>query len=213
MRMAYALVYGLAFPLSAVGADAPRVTYLDVETLGNRQLGADQDDLQGNNLSNVPRGEQELAGSRFKIGNAYIHLKGEKQPDLPAKVAGIKVGAAFRKLHILHSTAHGFGMGVEKDGTEIGSYVIRYADKTEERVPVIYGEDVRDWWAWPEQAEVTRGKVAWEGSNDAADQNMVKIQLFSKVWTNPHPEKKVDTIDFESENTKCDPFLIALTIE
>jgi hypothetical protein len=60
---------------------------------------------------------------------------------------------------------------------------------------------------------VTRAKEAWTGTNPASAMYERKIRLYSVAWTNPHPEKRVASIDFASLNTKCDPFLIALTLE
>ena len=40
-----------------------------------------------------------------------------------------------------------------------------------------------------------------------------KIRLYAMVWTNPHPDKPVAAIDFQSAGTECDPFLVALTLE
>jgi hypothetical protein len=210
--MFYALVYSLVVPVSAA-ADDTKLTYLDIQPQTNQKLSRDQGDLEGNNLKNVPTGEQELGGLKFKIGESMIHLKGEFEPDLPAKVAGIKVDAPFTKLYILHSTCHGAGMGEQEEKSEVAAYVIHYADKSEERIPVLYGEDVRDWWFPEDSPGVTKGKVAWVGTNPPATDNSCKIRLYSKVWTNPNPDKKVETIDYESKNTKCDPFLIGLTIE
>jgi hypothetical protein len=121
------------------------------------------------------------------------------------------VGARFDVLHILHSTMFGKGFGVE-DGTVIGAYVVRYADRSDERIPIVYGEDVRDWWRDSDPAEASRGKVAWVGKNRAAGDDS-EILLFSGEWRNPHPDKRVAAIDFETKDTACAPFLIALTLE
>jgi hypothetical protein len=213
MRWLAAFVCGLALPLGALAGEDSKWTYVDIQPQGNHKLAEDQGNFEGNNLAKVPKGEQEMADSRFKIGEQLIHLKGESEPELPQKVEGIKVDAKGDKLHILHATGHGEGGGTQDDGTEIGSYVVHYSDKTEERIPIVYGEDVRDWWDWPDRPDVTRGKVAWTGSNAASEQNQRKIRLFSMVWKNPHPDKTIASIDYESENTKCDPFLVAVSLE
>lgn len=33
------------------------------------------------------------------------------------------------------------------------------------------------------------------------------------VWDNPHPEKEIATIDFESAEAECGPFLVAVSAE
>src|SRR5262249_49495450 len=98
------------------------------------------------------------------------------------------------------------------DGTEIGTYVIRYKDGTVERIPIIYGADVRDWWRSSDSESPSRGKIAWAGKNAAAGPDD-EIRLFSSTWKNPHPDKKVASLDFETNDTPAAPFLVALTLE
>ena len=33
----------------------------------------------------------------------------------------------------------------------LGNYVIRYADRSQEKVPIDYGKNVVDWWHFPTQ--------------------------------------------------------------
>jgi hypothetical protein len=61
-------------------------------------------------------------------------------------------------------------------------------------------------------ADPSLGKLAWAGKNAAAGEDD-QIRIFSSEWKNPHPDKKVMSIDFETKNTVCAPFLIALTLE
>jgi hypothetical protein len=204
----------LALSVAAAGDDAAKKwSFVDIQDKANAKMADDQGQAEGNHLKNVPQGEETLGDAKFKIGENYIHLKGEHEPDLPEKVEGIKVGAAFETLHILHSTGNGEGKEKQDDGSEIGSYVVHYADKTEAKIPILYGEDLRDWWDWPDRPDVTRAKVAWTGSNDYSAQNGRKIRLYSIAWKNPHPDKTVTSIDYTSANTHCDPFLIALSLE
>lgn len=209
------ILLSLSAVAAAAAGDAPATKWrpLDIQGQANANLADDQGNYPGNHLKQVPQGEQTLAASTFTIGARFIHLKGEKEPDLPAQVKGIKVDAKFKALHILHSTGHGEGMGAQDDGSEIGAYVVHYDDRTEARIPIVYGEDLRDWWDWPDRPEVKRAKVAWTGSNEASTENQRMIRLFSVVWTNPHPDKTVTSIDYTSANTKCDPFLVALSLE
>jgi RNA polymerase sigma factor (sigma-70 family) len=129
----------------------------------------------------------------------------------PEAVRSIKIDGRFDSLHILHSTMFGNGFGVD-GGTEIGTYIVHYADRTKERVPINYGEDVRDWWRSSDPALPSRGKLAWSGKNPALSDDD-EIRLFTSEWKNPRPDAKVVAIDFESRNTVCAPFLVALTLE
>jgi hypothetical protein len=101
-------------------------------------------------------------------------------------VEGVKVGLMVGKLHFLHGTEHSAG-----DGTVIAKYIVHYADKTKAEIEVAYGKDVVDWWAYPNQAAPTTGKLAWEGENEPAKGFDAKIKLYLMSWKNPHPKKKV----------------------
>ena len=39
------------------------------------------------------------------------------------------------------------------------------------------------------------------------------LRLYVTRWENPHPEKKVRTIDFISSTTHAAPFCLAMTVE
>jgi RNA polymerase sigma factor (sigma-70 family) len=188
-----------------------KFTFVDLQPIGNHRLADALGSLDGNNLAAVPNGPQMLDGTWFRIDERLIRLRGRRSPEPPEAVRGIAIGARFDTLHILHSTMFGNAFGAD-DGTEIGAYVVHYADRTEERIPIIYGEDVRDWWRSSDPEQPSRAKVAWAGKNAAAGE-VDEIRLFSSEWQNPHPDTKVMAIDFETKNTACAPFLVALTLE
>ena len=246
-----------------------RLTFVDLQWIGNHKLSEQLGDLTGNNLVAVPRGPQKLGGTWFKIGERLVRVRGQQSQEAvrevpgllsmrsieagrvetrpiqvrvepsptfpirplptesatkfaitalsqvvsepPAAVRGIAIGARFDTLHILHSTMFGNAFGAN-NGTEIGIYIVYYEDRTEERIPIIYGKDVRDWWRSSDPEQPSRAKVAWAGKNAAAGE-VDEIRLFSSEWQNPHPDTKVMAIDFETKNTACAPFLVALTLE
>ena len=64
----------------------------------------------------------------------------------PTRIEGMKVDRTFKKLHLLQST----GYNPEPHG--IAKYVINYDDKTTAEIEIVYGKDVVDWWAYPDQA-------------------------------------------------------------
>jgi len=210
-----ALVFG-AIGYSAVREPSPpasgvKFTFIDIQPKANHKLADTLGSLAGNHLAGVPQGKQTLGCSVFKIGEGLIRVRGRRAPEPPEAVRGIAIGGKFDILHILHSTMFGSGFELE-DGTEIGTYVIRYADKTEERIPIIYGEDVRDWWRSSDLAEPSRGKLAWAGKNPAAGETD-QIRLYASEWNNPYPQKTAAFVDFETKDTVCAPFLVALTLE
>jgi hypothetical protein len=208
----HALVCGavLAFAMRA-GAEA-KLTFVDLQPKANHKLAEDLHESEGNNLANVPQGEQQMGEARFRIGEKMVHLRGEHAAEMPQSVE-IPVNASGDRIHILHSTGYGEGDPEMADGTEIGAYVIHYADQSTERIPVRYGEELRDWWENPARNDLKNASVAWSGTNPAADQIMRKIRLYAIRWTNPHPEKEIATIEAQSQGTLCDPFVVAVTVE
>ncbi len=80
-------------------------------------------------------------------------------------------------------------------------------------LPILYGQDVQNWWHNQERWDVSRATVAWTGSNAAVMASNGSLRLCKRTWDNPHPEVEVESIDFTSTGTKCAPFLIALTLE
>jgi hypothetical protein len=191
-------------------ADEPEPPSPHVDIKGHAKQNL-KDDLgtgkfTGNNLAALPRGVKKLAGVRFHITDRIIHLGREKD----RKVEGVKVGRTLGKLHFLHATEHS-----APDGTQIAKYVVHYEDKTKAEVEVVYGKDVVDWWAYPTQAVPTRAKIAWEGENEPAKGYDAKIRLYLTTWKNPHPKKKVVSLDFVATGTDTSvvPFCAAITVE
>ena len=102
-----------------------------------------------------------------------------------------------------------------KDGTVIGQYMIHYGDGSGEGISIVYGEDVRDWFYTDDEATTTRGKVVWTGDNDWASQNGAKIRLYLTSWDNPHPDKRIVSIDYlgKKSETPAAPFCVAISLE
>ena len=213
MRLFPALAITSMVGIVAPADEGPSYRYVDLGPKGNQALAQDIG-VKGNHLKEVPQGKHDFAGTTFQVGEKMVHVRGESKSELPEKVEGIKVGARFDNLHILQSTEFGEMPRKVKDGTAIGAYVVHYADKTVETIPIVYGEDVRDWWdSMMDRNKLKRAKVAWRGKNNYSAENGREIRLFSEAWTNPHPDKMVTTIDVVSKKTACAPFLVALTLE
>ena len=51
------------------------------------------------------------------------------------------------------------------------------------------------------------------GRNRWADWMDFSLRLYLGVWDNPHPEKKVATLDFESADTDSGVFCVAISVE
>jgi hypothetical protein len=200
----------LAAPLPKGKESAP--LFIDLKPHANQKLKEDFNSgrYAGNNLASLPAGKTAFAGVKFHVGESMVQLGSANVKGKPDKVEGVKVGRALARLHFLHATAFSAA-----DGAVIATYVVHYADKTKAEVEVAYGKDVVDWWAYPNQKEPTRGKVAWEGENEAAKGFDAKIKLYLTTWKNPHPKKKVVSLDIVGAEKRggAAPFCVAITAD
>jgi hypothetical protein len=188
------------------------LTFVDLTPFGTNYLadgpGEPNDD---NNLDRVPRGIHKMGETYFRIGDNMVHVRGSSKQGMPKSVGGIKVGARGKRLHILHGNQQ-----QTDSGTELGNYVIRYADGSREKIPIVYGKNLVDWWHFATQKnDPSEAKVGWEGANDLVDRNKegATIRLYSFTWTNPHPDREIAAISVESTASACDPYLVAVTVE
>jgi hypothetical protein len=221
-RVLLAAGVGLVWCAAVAGARADdNHIFIDLQAKANQKLDENfHSGAEGNNLDSLPKGEQKFKGVPFKIGDSLIQLGSKIVEDKPEKVEGIKVDAKLAKLNFLHATGYGGGPNQEgnpgfvEDDAVIGKYVVHYADDTKEEIEIVYGKDVRDWWFITDEKGVSRGKVAWTGENDASAKQEAKIRLYLGTWKNPHPDKKVTTIDYVSTmDTAAAPFCVAMTAE
>ena len=58
-----------------------------------------------------------------------------------------------------------------------------------------------------------RGTIAWQGANEFTKPLETTVRLYVMTWDNPHPDKLITSIDFQSANTVCAPFCLAMTGE
>jgi hypothetical protein len=187
-----------------------RFSPLDLQGLANQSRTADfhQDNLRGNDLGGLAAGEHRLLGIPFRVGGGVLQLGSRLLADKPAQVRGIKVGRTFTHLHVLHATAYS---GEEPDGVTIGRYTVRYEDGVTRAVPIVNGRDVRGWWKRPGAQEPSRGKVAWEGTNDCVKRMGAGLWLFVSSWENPRPGAVVVGLEYASAMTQSAPFCVAIT--
>ena len=161
----------------------------------------------GVDLSKLGAGVQHLGKMTYRVlsgagGQASaVMLRG---PDVtsayPTSVNGIKIGSEAKQLWFLHTTAY-----PDAPGSRIGAYVVHYRDGAEETIPLQYGENVA---AWNYERPTKTSQAAWRsGTSDGQP-----VRLWAMPWTNPHPEKVIDTIDFRSEpGSQASPVLLAIT--
>ena len=166
----------------------------------------------GHDLRDLPKGIQVLGGTAFDI-RGLVQLAASKSIDVtgvvfPEAVRGIAVGRKGRRLAFLQAC-----FWHAQEGAKLGEYVIHYEDGRTKSAPIIYGQNIRDWWVRPEGEPLTEAEAVWRGSNPATDSMGLTTQLIKYTWENPLPEVKISTIDFVSDLIEAGPFLVALTVE
>lgn len=166
-----------------------------------------------NNLSDLPGGEQTLGGVKFTIGESIVQLSGQRLTDAPDRVEGIVVGSFVARLYMLQGAQFAGETPRGVSGATIGDYRVHYEDGGTESIPMVVGDDVRDWWNGDAGSATSRGIVVWTGANDASKAAKLQTRLYLGAWDNPHPDQRVTTIDFVSANTATGPFCVAITAE
>lgn len=164
--------------------------------------------VENNNLAVLTPGLLQLDGTIFDVrGIVQVNSRRLRQSGdrYPQQISGIRIGQTCRKLQILHATGY-----LGKDGVKLGAYILHYANDHQETIPIIYGEDVRDWNEHSDPSTtLARGKIVWRATNDARYQ----VRLFKTTWLNPLPDIEITSMDFISAMAEPAPFLIALTAE
>jgi hypothetical protein len=190
-----------------------KLVCLDFRAKANRKRAEMYTGFPDNNLGGLPAGEQVLGGVRFKIGEAVIQLAGQKLTDAPAKVEGIAVGSNVARLYLLHAAQFAGAQFGVSPGMTIGAYEVRYEDSSTASIPIVVGQDVRDWWNEDAGGSTSRGTVVWTGTSRDSKAANVDLRLYLSAWDNPEPGKRVARIDFVSASTPAAPFCVAVTVE
>jgi hypothetical protein len=210
----------LALTLNSIVTAEDKFQPIDIQPYKNHRLvegthTGHEDDME------IPPGEHEFGKVKFKIGEGLIML-GSKEtvPQMPEKVEGIRVNRRLAKLHLLHATKFGGGPNTSghwhvDDGTVIGEYRINFEDNTAVIIPIVYGEDVRDWWFIKGEKTTSRGQVVWEAKDDLPTAIRAGRRLYMTTWDNPWPDKLVKTIDYSSKKDLLPtaPICVAITAE
>ncbi len=151
---------------------------------------------------------QKIEGIEFDIRGMVVTngraITGKAVPG-PKRVNGIPVSQTARELHFLHACSYGAA-----EGTRIGTYHLHYTDGQSAELPIIYGEDLRDYSKSADQSRATP-KNAREIFPRSGEKSITR--LFLRTYANPRPEVEITTIDFESAMADPAPFVVAITVE
>ena len=190
---------------------------LDLSAHYNGGLDKSWTPAYGNNdLAALGEGRRVLKGIPFEI-HGVIQLQGAEWKNrgysFPEAVNGITVGTNGQRIHLLHATS----AMADPPGTSVAALILHYSDGSQTRFDIRQGVEVLDWWDWP-RASVTKPTgsntvVAWSGNNLAAEHQGARIRLFDTVFTNPYPDREIQSLDYRSAMAGSAPFMVALTIE
>jgi beta-galactosidase len=154
-------------------------------------------------------GLQTFADVQFDV-RGVVQLAGRHlwREGFPRRVTAIPVGQKCSRLYFLHAT----GWSVP-EGTQIANFVVHYADGRRRFIPVLFGQDVDDWFGPVNgKSDHRNAVIAWEETPSHRENARVH-RLFKSTWVNPLPEAEITAIDYVSFMTDAAPFLIAISVE
>ena len=166
----------------------------------------------GDDLSSFPKGIQAYEKAAFDV-RGLIQLAGKNSREqvgneFPLKVEGIQANVPGFKIHFLQGTR-----GIAADDTVVGKYVLHYDDGNIVTVPVIYGRNVKDFWAKKNDSTITDADLVWVGKNEYTAKEGFDIRLYKQTINNPFPDGVIKTIDLVSEMAESAPFVVAITVD
>lgn len=169
----------------AKAADASLTNWLDV--------GVDLSEAQAADRIDGLAFESTQEPQAALLGGALL----ADRDDRPRKIK-LTTNVSASELAFLHCT--GFRAS---PGAEVGSYEIQYGDGSIERVPLIYGRDIR---AWDDIGATANAPSGWFGK-PAGMNAAVRVLR----WANPHADKTIKSITFATEHPYASPALLGLT--
>jgi hexosaminidase len=194
----------IRFRLLWLGTDDTRQragTPIDISRYGNIDLSQGFIGLdEGYRLEGILE-PQRFSGTMFIVDKA-IALRGtHRRTETYPEAVEISLDKPAGSLAFLHTTPWS-----ASTGTEIGAYIIHYDDKTEERIPLIYGINISTW----TDTKVTSINLLQGWSSKTANDLPVAINTF--FWTNPKPSSMIEKIEFVSHQGLASPVLLGLTV-
>ena len=112
----------------------------------------------------------------------------------------VPVDGCYDRIIFTHTALRNEAHITSTPPKKIGSYLVRYADGTEEEIPVGYGGNISVWTGryadpMPQQYYRHQGyNAAWLADPVELWADGKTVTLLSYPWTNPHPEKEIVSI-------------------
>jgi hypothetical protein len=199
-------------------------TTIDLKAKITLALNASLGDGKDNTLAELASGIHILGGVPFDVqGRVQLWGRGlaESGRFFPERVKNIAVGRNCERVHVLHGsqfTSHDLA------GKTVARLVLRYADGSLAEIAIKAGEHLLDWWGpiyrtdAPQESRGTSApgtELAWSGSNPWIKERRPEdsLRLYKSTFFNPHPERRLDSVDYVSELTEAAPFIVGMTVE
>lgn len=190
---------------------------IDMRAVVNADFGAGKPGVPGwtgepgNDLAAMPSGKQSFREVPFDVIDPASNgrracLAISNAPGYKAKQT-LAINAVTRSFYLLHT----------KDGDDLaGKLTVHYADGASHFEYTRAGVNINHWWAprdsqyqirnAPEQRE--RMQVAWRGPN----RMFGDVGVYVVGFTHPHPDRMIETIEFESMDTGAKWMILGVTL-
>ncbi len=158
----------------------------------------------GDDLHNLPVGEQNLDSIEFKIINPATNNRNavvavSNQKDFPDSI-NIPVNDTAVCIYLLHTA------GKPASENVAGIIKILYEDGSNYLQYIIMGRQLTYWWF--SQLNTDYSGIAWYGKNDVSE----GIGLSWCAIDNPHPDKKIKSIVLQSSQNNNIYTVLAITL-
>ena len=159
-------------------------------------------------LGRLPMGPQRLFGVDYDV-RGMIRLSQESLGiDLPTRLGNVVVRQRAAALHVLATSN---GRSQTRRPVELARIVLNYSDGSHARLPLVWGREFAA--LWDEPNEFPQPQLAWFRPPDY-QWSVDGISLFTMRLVNPHPERRIESLDLESTGEKwSSPLFVAITLE
>ncbi len=153
----------------------------------------------------LPKGSVTMDNVRWDI-RGVLYAAGTKHPPnnpMSSRVEGIPVGQKAQRIHALQCCSW-----ISPAGTKIASYILHYVDGEARELPIVYGEDLRDWSATSDPATAANAPIVWKAPPGGRP-----MRLFHRTYDNPRPEVEIASLDLIGAGVEASPIVVAITVE
>ena len=162
-------------------------------------------DDSGFKFSALPKGVSTIDNIRWDIRGA-LYAASLKQPSnkpMASRVEGVPILQKAKRIHMLQTCAWN-----SPTGTKIATYVLHYVDGDSRELPIVYGEDLRDWSDSSDPGAVANARAAWKSAAGGKP-----VHLYHRVYDNPRPEVEIASLDLAGAGADAAAIVVAITVE